>query len=94
MMDENLRTCDVIGRFGGDEFLLYLPDVGADRAVSAMKRMDGLAAELRIPGVDATVVLDYGIASFPDDGDDLVAVIGDADARMYKYKAARKAGRP
>lgn len=93
MMNENLRTCDVIGRLGGDEFLLYLPDVTADKAMAAMKRMDRLAADLKIEGVDAPVVLDYGVASFPDDGDDLVAAIGDADARMYEYKAARKAGR-
>lgn len=93
MMCENLRVCDVVGRFGGDEFLLYLPDVSAEHATSVMKRLDRLAANLEIPGMDAKVVLDYGLASFPGDGDDLVAAVGDADSRMYEYKAARKAGR-
>ena len=91
LMSANLRTCDMIGRYGGDEFLLYLPDVTVDQAAAAMRRMEDRAAALKIPGVDAVVVLDYGIASCPGDGDDLVAVIGAADARMYENKARRKA---
>jgi diguanylate cyclase (GGDEF)-like protein/PAS domain S-box-containing protein len=91
LMSANLRSCDMIGRYGGDEFLLYLPDVSVDQAAAAMLRMEERAAELRIPKVDAAVVLDYGIASCPGDGDDLVSVIGIADARMYEYKARRKA---
>lgn len=92
LMSANLRTCDMIGRYGGDEFLLYLPDVTVDQAAAAVRRMEERAAALKIPGVVASVVLDYGIASCPGDGDDLVAVIGTADARMYENKTRRKAG--
>jgi len=91
LMSSNLRTCDMIGRYGGDEFLLYLPDVTVDQAASAMRRMEERAETLKIPGVDAAVVLDYGIASCPGDGNNLVEVIGVADARMYENKTRRKA---
>ncbi len=91
LMSKNLRTCDMIGRYGGDEFLLYLPDVTVDQAAAAMLRMEDRVAGLKIPGVNAAVVLDYGIASCPGDGNDLVEAIGVADARMYENKARRKA---
>ena len=91
LMSANLRSCDMIGRYGGDEFLLYLPDVTVDQAAAAMLRMEDRVAGLKIPGVNAAVVLDYGIASCPGDGNDLVEAIGIADARMYEYKARRKA---
>jgi len=91
LMSSNLRSCDMIGRYGGDEFLLYLPDVTVDQAASAMRRMEERAETLKIPGVDAAVVLDYGIASCPGDGNNLVEVIGVADARMYENKTRRKA---
>jgi GGDEF domain-containing protein len=53
--------------------------------------MEDRVAGLKIPGVNAAVVLDYGIASCPGDGNDLVEAIGVADARMYENKARRKA---
>ncbi len=56
-----------------------------------MLRMEDRVAGLKIPGVNAAVVLDYGIASCPGDGNDLVEAIGVADARMYENKARRKA---
>ncbi len=91
LMSKNLRTCDMIGRYGGDEFLLYLPDVTADQAAAAMLRMEDRVAEMKVPGVNTAVVLDYGMASCPGDGNDLVEAIGVADARMYENKARRKA---
>ena len=90
LMKENVRACDMVGRYGGDEFLLYLPDSTVEQAAAAMERLDGRIAQLKVPGVDASIILDYGIASSPEDGLDLTVVTGTADGRMYENKAKRK----
>lgn len=90
-MSENLRNYDMIGRYGGDEFLLYLPDVSREDAGAIMERMELKVAEQKMEGFEGTVILDYGIAVCPEDGSSLSEVIKIADERMYKYKAERKA---
>lgn len=89
----NLRSCDMIGRYGGDEFLVYLPDVTPVQAGDAMKRLETIVGELKIPPLTEPVILDYGIASSPEDGEDLLEVLGIADGRMYDYKTIRKGGK-
>ncbi len=91
-MSENLRNYDMIGRYGGDEFLLYLPDVSRDDAEAVMDRMERKVAEQRVEGFEGRVVLDYGIAVCPGDGISLSEGIKIADERMYRNKAKRKAG--
>jgi len=90
-MSENLRNYDMIGRYGGDEFLLYLPDVSREDAEAIMERMELKVAEQKVAGYEGVVILDYGIAVCPEDGINLSEVIKIADERMYKNKAERKA---
>ena len=90
-MSENLRNYDMIGRYGGDEFLLYLPDVSREDAEAIMERMELKVAEQKITGYEGVVILDYGIAVCPEDGINLSEVIKIADERMYRNKAERKA---
>ncbi|NLB84046.1 MAG: diguanylate cyclase, partial [Synergistaceae bacterium] len=89
-ISENLRSCDMIGRYGGDEFLVYLPDVTPAQAGEAMKRLEVIVGELKIPPLTEPVILDYGIASSPEYGADLLEVVAIADRRMYDYKTIRK----
>ncbi|GAB1485349.1 hypothetical protein MASR2M79_03960 [Aminivibrio sp.] len=89
-ISENLRSCDMIGRYGGDEFLIYLPDVTPSQAREAMRRLEGIVGDLKIPPLTEAVILDYGLASSPEDGGDLLEVVAIADRRMYDYKTIRK----
>ncbi|MDN5861520.1 MAG: GGDEF domain-containing protein, partial [Pseudonocardia sp.] len=92
-----VRTEDVIGRFGGEEFVVLLGDVDADggyaRAEAAAERIRRRVAGLRVgvPGpagtnavVDLTVSI--GGALYPGDGADLVRLLEAADAAMYQAK--------
>ncbi len=92
-ISENLRSCDMIGRYGGDEFLVYLPDVSVGQAREAMKRLEHIVGGLKIPPLSEAVILDYGIAASPEDGNDLLDVVAVADSRMYEYKMNRKGRR-
>ena len=87
------RGADIIGRFGGEEFIAFLP--GAERtAVAAFAERVRLAIEkshVRI-GEEATisVTISAGVAVIPSDADSLPEAIRIADNRLY---AAKRAGR-
>ena len=78
-------------RYGGDEFILFVPHApGAEAAVrqQIQECLDTVATQWRRQGhpVRASV----GIATLPTDGTDLAEVLREADARMYRMKAAER----
>ncbi|HMP59961.1 MAG TPA: GGDEF domain-containing protein, partial [Gemmatales bacterium] len=90
-----IRPDDLLFRWGGDEFLVILPNVPADEAE---RRLATLASKLRgteLPGVGEPVDLDvsYGVASFTTLGG-IEAAMAQADAAMYAHKADRKLLQP
>lgn len=77
-----LRTFDLLGRFGGDEFLLVLPEVPATTALTIAERFRGsLAAS---PG---SPTLSIGIAQ-SDPGESAPSLLARADQALYEAKAA------
>ncbi len=87
-----LRTADVAARFGGDEFVVLLPQTDADRARVLADRIverfmhDG---SKQLPQVRITISM--GIASFPSlDIRDAESLIRTADNALYEAKAAGK----
>jgi len=87
-LEEAVRESDSVGRHGGDEFVVLLAELAsaADAAPVAQKILEALGA----PGVVGPHALSLsaslGIAVYPQDGDDAVALIGRADAAMYQAK--------
>jgi diguanylate cyclase (GGDEF)-like protein len=84
---QSVRASDLAARFGGDEFVLMLPETKADRAEEILRRV-GLP-EIPMPGregVPARLTFGYGIASFPMDGDDPERLLQAADGRLYAMK--------
>jgi diguanylate cyclase (GGDEF)-like protein len=100
-VEDEVREEDVVGRFGGEEFVVLLggADGGTDpRAARAVaERIRARIADLRIrvvePGPEVVVeglTVSIGGATFPADGNELVDLIQGADSAMY---AAKRAGR-
>ncbi|MFP5408996.1 MAG: EAL domain-containing protein [Gammaproteobacteria bacterium] len=82
-----VRDVDTVSRQGGDEFILILPDTGADGAAHvAGKLLEAVAQPCQIEGFDLTVTLSIGIALYPGDGEDFEALSRSADAAMYRAK--------
>jgi diguanylate cyclase (GGDEF)-like protein len=80
-----LRTSDVCSRTGGDEFMILLPDTGADGARLAMARLR--AAVMRAGARrDEPLSISVGAATWPTDGDEAGMLIEAADRAMYAEK--------
>lgn len=82
------RKSDIIGRFGGDEFVaVYF----ADDAETIARNIAGILASLRstpatFAAKDFRMSFSYGLARFPEDGTDLEALTAVADKRLYAMK--------
>jgi diguanylate cyclase (GGDEF)-like protein len=89
MLGSRLRSRDLIGRFGGEEFCLFLPDTTPADAAEVAERLRAGVDALRLPDTDAHVTLSLGVASTdPAHGEhDLVHVIHAADQALYEAKA-------
>jgi diguanylate cyclase (GGDEF)-like protein/PAS domain S-box-containing protein len=93
LLRESLRENDLLGRTGGDEFLVICPNVGG--AERAMKLAERLAESLR-DGIDAEdelrCSLSIGVAWTSGDAIDADALVAAADAAMYEAKRGRQRG--
>ncbi|WP_372589025.1 GGDEF domain-containing protein [Fervidobacterium pennivorans subsp. shakshaketiis] len=78
---KNIRTMDVVARYGGDEFVLVLPETGVENAERVMKRIVEALKEKNIS-------ISYGmleISEFETIGD----VYKEVDKRMYGMKKSK-----
>lgn len=86
---QNVRRTDVAARFGGDEFVVLIPEVASidDGAYLAQKLLDAIAMPVRLPGGQiVTVTGSIGIALYPDNGTSAQALLKCADGAMYQAK--------
>ena len=85
-----VRTSDLVIRFGGEEFLVILKENESAFGASMAERIRSAVENLQIPIDDDTTLcrtLSIGVAKFPDDGDEIWAVIKHADQALYQAKA-------
>jgi diguanylate cyclase (GGDEF)-like protein len=85
---ESLRASDVFGRWGGEEFLVVLPDTTLDTALASLERLRILALDIQLPasGDGLRVSLSAGLATNEPDMKTLDEVIAQADAALYEAK--------
>jgi diguanylate cyclase (GGDEF)-like protein len=91
VMRATLRAMDVPVRYGGDEFVVVLPEAGREQASVAAERLaQALRARtfLRDRGLEVHVTASFGLATYPEDGDGPDDLLRAADAAMFRAKAA------
>ncbi|WP_432834239.1 diguanylate cyclase [Dactylosporangium sp. CA-092794] len=87
-----VRSYDALFRYGGDEFVLLLPDTGkADAVRVALRLVDGVRGTPYPGEPPLTVSVSLGVASFPEDGADGDALMQCADRRNYLAKRRGRA---
>jgi diguanylate cyclase (GGDEF)-like protein len=89
---ESLRIVDAGCRYGGDEFVVVLPNTDTLNTLMLAERIRRRVAAIRLPRrVGLTVDLNYGVATFPSDCRTRDVLIKLSDIRLYACKQQRSA---
>ena len=85
---KSLRSCDIIGRPGGDEFVALVPDVTPEIADKLAKRLTiALEETYRIGSKKHECAASIGLALYPHNANTLTGLMREADQAMYRAKA-------
>ena len=87
---EALRTTDIIGRFGGEEFIILIPEMAPDGVVRIAERLRRCieGAPIEAEGAEIRLTVSIGAAHLEAGDRDLDAIIGRADKALYEAKNA------
>jgi len=87
-----LRSADIAAKYGGDEFVIILPQTGREGACTLAERIRSSVEAHSFPGEEEgmRITSSMGIAQFPDDGETSRELLEAADAALY---AAKRRGR-
>jgi diguanylate cyclase (GGDEF)-like protein len=92
-MSERVRATDSVGRFGGDEFVLVLPEMSEEGggAPAIIERIrEAVIEAIVLGGKEVRVSCSIGVAMYPHDGADADTLLMNADAAMYRAKELGK----
>jgi diguanylate cyclase (GGDEF)-like protein len=81
---------DIVGRYGGEEFILILPQKSGREAVRAAESLRASieARPFKLRRETRTITMSFGVASYPEDGVTRDELIQKADQRLYEAKRA------
>ncbi len=86
VLAETVRASDFVGRNGGEEFIVLLPDTDTDSALLVAEKIRAAISDISVTGVDRAITASLGVATIPghaSDGDQLVRA---ADRALYLAK--------
>src|SRR5262245_9285741 len=95
ILSQAVRESDILARYGGDEFMVVLPETPASGALVIAERLRKAIEEhgfLRGQGLQARISAPFGIASYPDHALTPEGLIQKADQAMYRVKERDKNG--
>ncbi len=92
-LDRETRVHDVVCRYGGDEFVIIMPDTTADETEAIATRLVKDYRLLALPGrfsAGTRLTLSIGISDYPGDSTEIGELINQADTALYRAKASGK----
>jgi len=89
-LQENIRESDTLGRYGGDEFSILLPETDLPQAIEIAERLRSIVAEkpLKINNISFTMTISIGISSVNESIVDFSHLLISADMALYEAKNA------
>jgi diguanylate cyclase (GGDEF)-like protein len=92
LIKDNLRPGDMASRYGGEEFVVAMPETDGATAMQIAERIRQAIATHRFPHGESQpggrLTISGGVASFPVDGSNGTELIGHADQALYRAKAS------
>jgi diguanylate cyclase (GGDEF)-like protein len=92
ILRENIRENELVGRYGGEEFIMVMPNVDRDGALMAAERIRKLIAGTPFEHAEkqpsGSVTVSGGVSVWPMDGDDVETLMRHADDALYEAKRA------
>ena len=87
-LSRSVRASDYVIRYGGEEFLVLLPDTAADTAIALAEKIRGFVAGLKITTAGGILqkTISIGLASYPEDSDSFWPLVKCADLALYHAK--------
>jgi len=87
LLSQNLRSFDLIAKYGGDEFTLILPQTAREGALVVAERMRVAVQDSEFPlAPRGAITISLGVATFPHDASDGMGLIRVADLALYRAK--------
>jgi diguanylate cyclase (GGDEF)-like protein len=91
LIGKNIRDCDRAARYGGDEFVIILPQTGKQQALSMAEKLLEMMRSTKFISDDnqeIRLTASFGVATYPQDGTSRVELLRAADIAMYDAKLA------
>lgn len=90
ILEKNIRKHDIVGRYGGEEFALLMPDSDTEMALRVAERIrtDLASKEIEVGRVRVRITVSGGIATFGADGRSWDEIVSAADQALYRAKEA------
>ncbi len=92
ILRETTREVDIVGRYGGEEFIILLPETPKTEALRTAERLRAAVAAAIFPGFadDPNMVvlktISLGVATFPADAEDMPTLVQQVDQALYRAK--------
>jgi len=90
ILRHSFRQSDTVGRYGGEEFVVILPEMNIQDALQKLDFLRELVAttpiDLNKRGETVTVTISAGLAGLPEDGNDAAELFALADERLFQAK--------
>ena len=86
-IQETVRASDFSGRYGGEEFVILLPDSGRAEALTVAAKVRAAISAITIQGIADPITASIGVAIFPDDATDSATLLRSADRALYAAKS-------
>ncbi len=88
LLSDNVRSTDMVGRWGGEEFMIVCPETNSDGARQLAEKIQSVIEQYDFPSIH-TMTCSFGISDSRE-GDRIENIVGRADSALYR---AKKEGR-
>ena len=88
-LKKNVRSSDIVCRYGGEEMTILLPNTDYEEAVITAEKICGIIAEKPFKlanNQESNVTISLGVSTYPQDGEAPAEIIENADKRLYRAK--------